>query len=115
MKGKHILISAVLTLLCVSSSALARGVIDGAPIQLITSSGSSAYLINTGVDSRPVSGETIPACATNIRSMTVSADDRSNLALLLTAYASGREVRLVGNDNCDEVGSVESIGFIQVR
>lgn len=96
------------------SGAHARGIIQGAPIQKITTSGSSAYLINTGVDSVAVSGETKPACATNAKSMTISTADKANLALLLTAYASGLNVKLVGKDECNEVGSVESIGFIQV-
>jgi len=115
MKLNNLTLCLVTAVAITSGAAEARGVIDGAAIDRITTSGSSAYLINTGVDSRPINGETIPSCASNIRSMSISTDDRANLALLLTAYASGAEVRLVGSDECNEVNSVESIGFIQVR
>lgn len=117
MKSKSLIFKGILLSCLVGfagTSAHARGVIDSSVIQKITTSGSSAYLINTGTDSRAVSGESIPACATNLKSMSLSSDDKANLALLLTASASGSTIRLVGKGECNEVGSIESIGFITV-
>lgn len=109
-------VAVIMTLvgLTLTSAANARGVIDFGVIKGITTAGSSAYLIVGETNSRAVSGETIPACATDVRSMSLSTNDKANLALLLTASASGQRVQLIGRGSCDEVGSIESIGFIRI-
>ena len=110
MKTRSIIIAFAATVLSIGN-VQARGTFTGT-VESVTSSNSvsNVFLSN---EITPVNGETIPACATRRDFMTLGADQRNQLAVVLTALALGSEVRINGSDTCQNNG-VESIGSIRL-
>jgi len=111
MKIKSILIASAVAI-AVSGQVQARGTATGT-VESLTSSGSitNVFLSETIT---PVNGESIPSCATRDQNFALAADQKNQLAILLTALALGSEVRINGSDDCDVRDGTESVGSIRV-
>jgi len=98
--------------LVMTSSAFARGTATGT-IEKITTAGSVTNVFLSS-DIVAVNGETVPACSTRDDFFTLAADQKNQLAVLLTALALESSVKINGNGQCTNKSNAEDIASIQV-
>ena len=96
--------------LMVATAGHARGTATGE----ITSISSSSRVISVFLDATNVaiSGETIPPCATKDDRFTLRPEQKTQIAILLTAYAIGKEVKIRGAGTCDNKSNAEDASII---
>ena len=115
MKKSNILtvsLAVAATTLMVSGSALARGTVTGLVDKITAGSSNTNVFLKSKIEA--VNGEIIPSCGAGSQAMTLSADQKSQLAILLTALALETEVRIVGTGRCEIKSSQEDVSFVQV-
>ena len=95
-----------------AGQAHARGTATGT-VDKMTSSGSVTNVF-LSEDITAVSGESVPPCSTRDDFFTLSSDQKNQLAILLTAFALGSEVKINGNGQCNNKSNAEDASSVQI-
>ena len=102
----------LISTIVIASSANARGIAEGT-ITKVTSAANTTNVF-LSVKSTAVPGEVRPSCATTDAYFVLTAAQKSQLAVMLTALALESNVKIVGKGTCDANGLAEDVSFVQV-
>ncbi len=76
------------------------------------------YVMNNGIAMFHLDGPVrtgLPSCAANLPTRWAfdakTPEGQAKLSLVLTAHASGKEVRVIGQNSCPDWGDTESVDF----
>ena len=94
-----------------SSQAMAKGTVTGKITRISTGTAINVYF-DTAIEDG--SGGGIPACSTTTSFMSLAPTKKNELAILLTAMATDKTVKVSGTNNCTTRATSEDIGQVQV-